>query len=303
MYHAKRTDRGGCQLHDQEMNDRTADLLELKAELVTAMEQDQLDVHYQPIVEAETGRIVSLEALVRWTHPTKGPLPPGRFLPMAEETGLIVALGDWVFRRVCRQQVAWRAAGLPEVRVAVNLSARQIFVPELVETMRRILAETGATAASIELEVTETVAIRNARVAQDVLARLKQLGFAIALDDFGTGYSALVYLRQFPFDRLKIDRAFVHDLTESEGNRSIVSAIVALAHSLNLEVVAEGVEHSAQAQVLRELGCDLLQGFGLARPAPPAHVEVLLLAGKLICGAPLAHTAARESHLAAEVVG
>jgi diguanylate cyclase (GGDEF)-like protein len=285
MYHAKRTDRGGCQLHDAEMNDRSADLLELKGELVAALEKDQLDVHYQPIVEAATGRIVALEALVRWTHPTRGPLPPGRFLPMAEETGLIVALGDWVFRRVCRQQVAWRKAGLPDVRLAVNLSARQIFVPELVETIRRILAETGATASSIEFEVTETVAIRNARVAQDVLARLKELGFSIALDDFGTGYSALVYLRQFPFDRLKIDRAFVHDLVESSGNRSIVSAIVALAHSLNLDVVAEGVEQPRQAEVLRDLGCDLLQGFGLARPAPAAEAQRLLERGVLTCHA------------------
>jgi diguanylate cyclase (GGDEF)-like protein len=283
MYHAKHTDRGSWQLHDSEMNDRTSDLLELKAELAAALEKEELELHYQPIVEAVSGRIAALEALVRWNHPTRGFLAPSRFLPMAEETGLIVQLGDWVFRRVCRQQVEWRAAGLLPVRLAVNLSARQLFVPELVESLRAILTETGACAGEIEIEVTESVAIRNARVAQDVLLRLKQLGFSIALDDFGTGYSALVYLRQFPFDRLKIDRAFLHDLDESAGNRSIVSAIVALAHSLGLEVVAEGVEEPRHVDLLRNFGCDLLQGYGLARPAPAAEARLLIAAGVLTC--------------------
>jgi diguanylate cyclase (GGDEF)-like protein len=283
MYHAKHTDRGSWQLHDAQMNDRTTDLLELKAELAAALEKRELELHYQPIVDAATGRIAALEALVRWNHPTRGLLAPSRFLPMAEETGLIVTLGDWVFREVCRQQVEWRSAGLLPVRLAVNLSARQLFVPELVESLRATLAETGACAGEIEIEVTESVAIRNARVAQEVLQRLKELGFSIALDDFGTGYSALVYLRQFPFDRLKIDRAFLHDLDESAGNRSIISAIVALAHSLGLEVVAEGVEEPRHVDLLRDFGCDLLQGYGLARPAPAAESRVLIAAGQLTC--------------------
>jgi diguanylate cyclase (GGDEF)-like protein len=283
MYHAKHTGRGGWQLHDAQMNDRTADLLELKAEFASALEKDELELHYQPIVEAGTGRIAALEALVRWNHPQRGHLAPSRFLPMAEETGLIVELGDWVFRRVCRQQVEWRAQGLPPVRVAVNLSARQLFVPELVASLRAILAETGARAAELEIEVTESVAIRNARVAQEVLVALKGVGFSIALDDFGTGYSALVYLRQFPFDRLKIDRAFLHDLDECAGNRSIISAIVALAHSLGLEVVAEGVEEPRHVELLKNFGCDLLQGYGLARPAVAAEAGRWIAGGVLTC--------------------
>lgn len=288
MYHAKHTGRGGWQRHAEHMNTRAVDLLELKTELARAIEKNELSVAYQPLVDARTGEIRCLEALVRWRRPGHGEVPPARFLPVAEETGLILPLGAWVLRRVCEQQVAWRQAGLPAVKLAVNLSVRQLLEPDVLGTVKAIVRETGADPTRLEFEVTETVAIRNARLANQVFRALAAEGFSIALDDFGTGYSALVYLRQFPFDRLKIDRAFVHDLNESEGNRSIVAAVVALAHGLSMSVVAEGVESAEQARTLTELGCDLLQGYGLARPMPPEQVEALLASGRRLAVDPRA---------------
>ncbi|MCK6575966.1 EAL domain-containing protein [Myxococcota bacterium] len=270
MYHAKQQGRNAWMLHDASMNEQAADLLELKTELLYALRNDELFLELQPQIAGATGELCGFEALVRWRSPKRGIVPPGRFIPVAEETGLILAVGEWVLRAACKQVRDWLDAGLPAVRIAVNFSARQFLERDLVERVERALNETGCPPELIEVEVTESIAMKHADRSVAALQAFRRMGMAVALDDFGTGYSSLAYLRQFPLDRLKMDRAFIKEMTAGDNSRTMVDSIISLSHSLGLEVCAEGVETPEQIAILRTLGCDLLQGFGLARPMP-AH--------------------------------
>jgi EAL domain-containing protein (putative c-di-GMP-specific phosphodiesterase class I) len=214
--------------------------------------------------------VTHLEALIRWQHPDLGLIPPGRFIPLAEETGLIVTLGEWVLRTACQQNQRWQQMGLPPVKVAVNLSAYQLKQPTLVEQVRSILQEASLPPTALELEITETVLMDNTAIAKTTLTRLNQMGISIAMDDFGTGYSSLSYLKEFPFQVLKIDRSFVQDVTTNLHNKALVNAIIAMGSVLNLMLVAEGVETEEQELLLRSLGCEEMQGF---RFSPPLTVE------------------------------
>jgi EAL domain-containing protein (putative c-di-GMP-specific phosphodiesterase class I) len=227
-------------------------------------------------VDVRSGRVVGVEALLRWNAPD-GLVPPVQFVPIAEDTGLIVPIGAWVVREACAQVARWRDAGIDPVRVAVNLSPRQLQGHDIVATVRDALDATGIDPDLLELEITETLAMRNPDASRRAMEQLKDLGVHVALDDFGTGHSALAYLRRFPFDRVKIDRSFLQSIAEDPAERAIVSAIIALAHAVDLEVVAEGVEDAAQYAILAEDGCDVAQGFGLSRPVPEPQVRELLL--------------------------
>jgi diguanylate cyclase (GGDEF)-like protein len=278
MYHAKQQGRNAWMLHDASMNEQAADLLELKTELLYALRNDELFLELQPQILGTTGQLCGFEALVRWRSPKRGIVPPGRFIPVAEETGLILAVGEWVLRAACKQVRDWLDADLPAVRIAVNFSARQFLERDLVERVERALSETGCPPELIEVEVTESIAMKHADRSVAALQAFRRMGMAVALDDFGTGYSSLAYLRQFPLDRLKMDRAFIKEMTAGDNSRTMVDSIISLSHSLGLEVCAEGVETPEQIALLRTLGCDLLQGFGLARPMPAHEATAIVRA-------------------------
>jgi diguanylate cyclase (GGDEF)-like protein len=265
MYHAKEMGRANCQFFTEQMNLAASRRLALEGDLRRALGKGELRVYLQPIVHARSGRPAAHEALLRWEHPSRGIVSPVEFIQVAEETGLIVGLGDWVLREACRWAAGPGAAGgLP---VAVNLSARQLGDPKLVPSVAAALEESQLPAARLELEITESTAMQQTDVTLGTLRRLKELGVSIAIDDFGTGYSSLSYLRRFPVDKLKIDRAFVSEVPHDDNQSAIVSAIVAMAHALEVEVTAEGVETAAQRNYLTRCGCDYLQGFLIGRPA------------------------------------
>jgi diguanylate cyclase (GGDEF)-like protein/PAS domain S-box-containing protein len=275
LYQAKAKGRGRYEVFDETMNARAHARLELEAELRLALERGEFVVYYQPKVELATGRFAGMEALVRWQSPRRGLVPPGLFIPVAEETGLIRPLAQWVFTEACRRARRWNAA-LPAsaaVVVSVNLSARQFAQPLLVDDVARALRESGADPRHVQVEITESVAMGDAEATVETLARLKALGLQLAIDDFGTGYSSLAYLKRFPIDVLKIDRAFIRGLRPAGEDASIVSAVVSLGRALRLSVVAEGVETAEEAAHLRELGCELGQGYYFARPLAPAQAD------------------------------
>ncbi|HSB23343.1 MAG TPA: EAL domain-containing protein [Burkholderiaceae bacterium] len=239
----------------------------LENALRTALERKrEFSLCYQPRVNVETGRIVSVETLMRWFHPEFGLVPPAQFIPLAEETGLILAIGKWVLRTACAQCMAWQHDGLPPVRVSVNLSPRQLGDPELVAAVRDVLAETGLQPDLLELEVTESSVMHNVERALEVLSALKDLGVRLAIDDFGTGYSSLAQLKRFPIDTLKVDRSFIRELPSDSEDKAIAEAIIAMGKTLSLTVVAEGVETREQQDFLRERACDQMQGFYFSRP-------------------------------------
>jgi diguanylate cyclase (GGDEF)-like protein/PAS domain S-box-containing protein len=259
MYHAKELGRANYQFFTAEMNQAASRRLALEADLRRALGRDELRVYYQPIVRARSGRVAAHEALVRWQHPERGLIAPADFIDLAEESGLILKLGEWVLRQACR----WATfigveRGLP---VSVNLSPRQFNDPKLVQSVAAALHETGLPAPLLQLEITETTAMKHTDVTLATLRRLKELGVSVAIDDFGTGYSSLSYLKRFPVDRLKIDASFTSELPGDPDQCAIVSAIVALAHALELEVIAEGVETAAQREFLESCGCDYIQGY------------------------------------------
>jgi diguanylate cyclase (GGDEF)-like protein/PAS domain S-box-containing protein len=266
MYRVKEAGRNGILFFTAEMNERLRDRLALEAGLRLALDQRQLLLHYQPQIDAASGRIVSAEALIRWQHPTQGLVAPARFIPLAEDTGLIVPIGEWVLREACRQARHWRAAGFDGLSVAVNVSALQLRQGRLATQVRNALAESGLDPAALELEITESMLMADPEASIALLDELKALGIRIALDDFGTGYSSLAYLKQFPIDTLKIDRSFVGDLPDNGDSRAIVATIIAMARNLQMRVVAEGVETDAQHRHLNSEGCDALQGDLFARP-------------------------------------
>ena len=274
LYRAKAKGRGHYEIFDATMNALAVKRLELESDLHLALERSEFMVYYQPKIALGTERIVGMEALVRWNSPTRGLVPPGEFIPLAEETGLILPLGRWVLEEACRQSTRWNTAGVQEdLVVSVNLSARQFVQPTLVEEVERAIRATGANPRHLQLEITESVAMGDAEATVQTLQRLKALGVELAIDDFGTGYSSLAYLKRFPLDVLKIDRAFVSGLQRDSDDTSIINAVVSLARALRLTVVAEGVETADEAAQLHELGCTVGQGYYWAKPLPPTQAD------------------------------
>jgi diguanylate cyclase (GGDEF)-like protein len=278
MYRAKEHGRANFQFYTSEMNERVSDRLALESALRRALERREFLLHYQEKVDLRTGEIIGAEALVRWSHPEWGLVRPARFIPIAEETGLIVPLGEWVVHEAARQARAWLDAGLDPGIVSVNLSARQFRQEGLVRSVSRILEETGLDPARLEMELTESMVMHNMETAVATLQGLKSLGVTLSVDDFGTGYSSLSYLKDLPIDTLKIDRAFVRDIgTGAEAEDGILAqAIISLAHAMHLKVIAEGVETDAQVHFLKRHGCDQVQGFLYGEPVPPAEFARLL---------------------------
>ncbi len=277
---AKAAGGNGLRFYSANVHRRAVDRLSLEADLRAAIENERFALHYQPIVGAGAV-IVGAEALLRWPHPKLGLIPPAEFVPLCEETGLIVPLGRWVLREGLRQMRAWAERGAEPGRIAINISARQLLDPNLCDIVRDALAESSFAPERLELEITESAVMGDLAGAKRAVAEVKGLGARFALDDFGTGYSALSYLKHFPVDALKIDRTFVRDLPADRGDAAIVSAIVGLGHALSLRVVAEGVETAAQAALVRRLGCDEQQGFYYAQALPPDEFAALVLTRRL----------------------
>ena len=276
MYRAKAQGRNAVQCYTHEMSVHARQRMELQGALREAIERGQFELHYQPQLELASGRLRGVEALIRWQHPQLGLVSPDRFIPLAEETGLIAPLGEWVLRTAGRQLQHWRAAGHTTLVLSVNLSARQVEAPALPRLVQQVLDDCQLPAPSLELEITETALLHNADPVRATLQALKDLGVALALDDFGTGYSSLSHLRRFPIDTIKIDKSFTAEIGASADTATIVRAIVALARSLGVETVAEGVETAAQLRFLALLGCHHAQGYHLGRPVPAAAIDALL---------------------------
>ncbi|WP_141100735.1 putative bifunctional diguanylate cyclase/phosphodiesterase [Roseateles aquatilis] len=276
LYQAKEDGRNGFAFYSPALNRHSIERLAFESELQRAFDQGQLQLHYQPKVLAADGRIKGVEALLRWPHPDMGAVSPARFIPVAEETGLIVPLGRWVLEQACRQQVAWKREGVGDLVMAVNLSARQFSDENLFDDVAAIVAATGVDPASLELEITESMLMRDIERAMSLLAGFKRMGLRLAVDDFGTGYSSLANLKRFPIDTLKIDRAFVRDLEGSGEDQAIAQAIITMAKSLGLNVVAEGVETLPQVDFLRDRGCDELQGFYFSKAVPAGELAAML---------------------------
>ena len=274
MYQAKRRGGSTVETFGESMRVELLDRMTTEHSLHRALERRELTLHYQPVVEIGGVTTVGVEALIRWQHPGQGLVAPYRFIPVAEESGLIIPIGAWVLEQACRQLRDWHARGREgsQGSVEVNLSARQIDDPRIVATVESILARTGLPPESLTLEITESALMEDAASALGVLRALKELGVLLAIDDFGTGYSSLSYLQRFPLDILKVDRLFVEALGVTPGGETIVSAVIDLAHSLGLQVVAEGVETAGQLEILRSLGCDLAQGFLFSRPLPATDI-------------------------------
>ncbi|NJK45521.1 MAG: EAL domain-containing protein [Pleurocapsa sp. SU_196_0] len=246
--------------------------LELERDLRRALEGQQFELHYQPQYALSGGEVLGVEALLRWRHPTRGYIPPSMFIPIAEDTGLIVAIGDWVLDEACRQVALWQREAVRRFRVAVNVSALQFERQDLAQNVEAALRRHDLDARWLELELTESLVMRDVSGSTRQLQRLRESGVAIAVDDFGTGYSSLAYLQRLPIDRLKIDRVFVKDLGAEHDTTPLVQAVVALAHTLGMEVVAEGIETTAQLETLRALRCEMGQGYLLGRPVPPEEL-------------------------------
>jgi diguanylate cyclase (GGDEF)-like protein len=279
MYKAKDEGRNNLQLFVPALKDSALEKLELENELRRALTGRELALHFQPVIELASGKVCGVEALVRWPHRERGMILPDRFLPIAEQLGLLDAVDDWVLAEACRALRSWQQRFDVDLRVAVNLSARTVQRPDFPFQLQQTLDETRLPPASLVLEITERTAIQNLEVGTDALSRLRELGVGIAIDDFGTGYSSLSYLRQFPADTLKIDKSFVSEVLRDTADRAIIRAIVPLAHTLGMRVVAEGVETEAQCELLRELGVDLVQGWYFHKALTPEEIEALLGSG------------------------
>ncbi|MCX7569310.1 EAL domain-containing protein [Tumebacillus sp. DT12] len=276
MYRAKELGRNNYQLYNPQMAAPTVQSLSLMSDLRKALDKGEFVVYYQPQIRVPTGELIGVEALLRWNHPTRGMISPAQFIPLAEETGLIIPIGEWVLRTACAQVKAWAEDGYPEMRVAVNLSARQFMRDDLVDVVERALRDTGLKPHLLDLEITESMTMHNVDRAIQILHGLKNLGVMISLDDFGTGYSSLSYLKHFPIHMLKIDQSFVRDITVDPDDAAIANSIIALAHALNLKVIAEGVETEEQLGYLLEQGCQEMQGYLFSPPLPVDRLENLI---------------------------
>ena len=280
MYRAKEQGRNSYCFYSAHLNHHTHEKLALEASLAHALDREEFRVHYQPKIDIATGALTGVEALLRWEHPERGLLAPDEFIPLAEETGLIVPIGLWVLRTVCARAKAWQAAGLPRLPVAVNLSAMQFREAELVSSLAHILKSTGLAADTLELEITESMVMKNPEEAVELMHVLRNMGVRLAIDDFGTGYSSLGYLKRFPINSLKVDRTFVRDLPHNHDDIAITRAVIAMAHSLNMNVIAEGVEHQAQFDLLRDEGCDEFQGFFCRPPMAEDDLMAFIRGGR-----------------------
>jgi EAL domain-containing protein (putative c-di-GMP-specific phosphodiesterase class I) len=276
MYVAKEHGGDTFQFYSDSLNKRAVRRLSLEQALRRALENDELLLHYQPQFDCCSGKIIALEALLRWQSPDMGLVSPGEFIPLAEESDLILSVGEWVLRTACAQLRLWQKNGLGGTRMAVNVSSRQIRKGGLVEMVEEVLRDTRIDPATLELEITESAFLGDERNAVETLARLRDANIRLALDDFGTGYSSLSHLARFPIDTLKIDRSFVAQIGEGTESSAIVAAVIAMANRLGLTVVAEGVETEAQEQSLLEEGCDLIQGFLHSHPVEAAAARELL---------------------------
>ncbi|MBI5659280.1 MAG: EAL domain-containing protein [Nitrosomonadales bacterium] len=282
LYYAKNEGRNNYQYYAAQMNASARQRLTLETELRRALEREEFVLHYQPKVNLASGKISGVEALLRWQSAEHGLVPPGEFITLLEETGLILPVGEWVLRTVCEQARAWKQAGFPATRIAVNLSAMQFRQPDLAGAILEILrrSDLDFCTGSLELELTESMLMRNVDRAITTLGRLREMGVHISIDDFGTGYSSLSYLKRFPINSLKIDQSFVRDISGGSNDRAIVGAIIALGHSLGLQVTAEGVETVEQLDYLRKARCDEMQGYLFSRPVPAEEIARLLQDGK-----------------------
>lgn len=273
MYVIKKDNRNNYKVYRPSFTEGFRERLELENELHRAIKDKDFELYFQPQIDIKTNKIIGLEALCRWNHPVRGIISPGEFIPIAEKTGLIVELGDWVLREACRQNKEWQDMGLPKVKVSVNLSAKQVIQRDLISQVKEILNETSLEPKYLELEITESVAMTNEKYIFETLKDIQQLGVNIALDDFGTGYSSLRYISQFPLSKLKIDRVFIQNRTAQ--NEAIVKTIIHLSHSLNLRVSAEGVEREEDLLFLHQQNCDEVQGFYFSKPVPKSEVKKL----------------------------
>lgn len=286
MYRVKEHSRNSFQFYTSEMNERVVERMVVERHLRHALEREQLEMLFQPQIELTGGRIVGVEALLRWHSPELGLVPPARFIPLAEETGLIVSIGEWVLNTCCRQNKAWQDAGLAPLTISVNLSARQLQKKDLAGAIAATLRETGLEARYLELEIVESMVMKDVEGAMTIMRELKGLGIQLAMDDFGTGYSSLSYLKRFPFDRLKIDLSFVRDMMIDPESAAIARTIIAMAHNLNLRAIAEGVETEEQLKYLRLHGCDEIQGYYASPPVTAVEFEALLRSGTCLVTLP-----------------
>jgi diguanylate cyclase (GGDEF)-like protein/PAS domain S-box-containing protein len=276
MYFAKESGRNNVQFFHQEINQRLQHRLTIERELRQALQQDQLELHYQPIIQLPEMRIAGMEALVRWRHPQKGLIPPNQFIPVAEESNLIVSVGQWVLKAACRNMVAWRASGLPDLPVSVNVSARQLFENDFANFVEQTLMDCALPPQLLELEVTENIFLESSDSVETVMNHLKNIGVGLSLDDFGTGYSSLSYLKRFRIEKLKIDRSFMEQVCHREQDAILVKTIIRMAQSLGMQVVSEGVETADQLKFLIEQGCELAQGFFFSKPLPLMDMQELV---------------------------
>jgi EAL domain-containing protein (putative c-di-GMP-specific phosphodiesterase class I) len=276
MFRAKEQGRDNYQLYAPAMNARAAERLSLENRLRQALQNDELVLHYQPIVDLRNGRVRGAEALLRWRHPERGLLPPAEFITLAEISGLISPIGRWVLQTACAQAREWQALGNPRFTMSVNLSPRQFLQTDLVSQVASALSSNDLDPGSLDLEITESDAMENAEVTVNTLWELRRLGVGISMDDFGTGYSSLNYLKKFPIDRVKLDQSFVRDVATNPEDGAIVRAVIEMAHTLRLVVAGEGVENEDQLTFLRQHRCDEMQGFLFSPPVEAAEFQKLL---------------------------
>ncbi|HEY6095632.1 MAG TPA: EAL domain-containing protein, partial [Gallionellaceae bacterium] len=275
---AKSRGRNNYQFFEAAMNQASMERLELENDMRSALERGEFVLHYQPKIDVRGGQVCGVEALVRWQHPNKGMISPAMFIPIAEETGLMIPLGEWVMRTACHQLHQWQKAGLTTLQMSINLSARQFHQKNLAQVVSAIVVAENVGAAQLEFEITESMAMDNPQETIETMRMLHSLGIRLAIDDFGTGYSSMSYLKRFPVNTLKLDRSFVKDIETDRSDAAICSATIALAHNLGLEVVAEGVETQRQYDYLKQLGCDMIQGFYFSRPLPVDEAEAYIRA-------------------------
>jgi EAL domain-containing protein (putative c-di-GMP-specific phosphodiesterase class I) len=286
MQAAQKQGGNSYEFYDTRMRVGSANQLLLEANLRHALERSEFQLYYQPKVSLVTGQIVGAEALIRWFSSSQGFVPPSEFIPLAEETGLIIPLDEWVITTACNQVKQWQLAKYPSLQVAVNLSGVQFHQNDLIERVAQILQQTQLDPQYLELELTEGVLMQNTDATTLKLDQLKDLGLQIAIDDFGTGYSSLSYLKQFSFDTLKIDRAFVQNISDDSKNAAITTAMIQMAHDLQLKVIAEGVETTSELAFLQQQACDEMQGYFFSRPVPAPEFEQFLASGKRLVGSP-----------------